>query len=101
MNPKQNDYQVLKRYMYAMKDFSERIDGNGVNGMIADAHQAAYDSLPLSDRRWVEAASKRLQSKCKNLGEKGALEVLATLGQLIVSTGQGGEVSAMEVTDAA
>jgi hypothetical protein len=83
MNPKQTDYQVLKRYLYAMKDYSERIDGNGVNGIIADSCQAAFDGLSFEDKAWIDAQCQRLQARCKNLGKVGALELLATLGQLI------------------
>jgi len=90
MNPKNNDWQTLKRYMYAMKDYSDRINGAGVNGLIADSCQAAYDSLGPEDKANIDAACQVLINNCRKLGKQGALEVLATLGQLV--TVQDGEM---------
>jgi len=87
-----NDYQVLKKYLYALSSYSDRATGGEVNNLIRDVHRLALESLDEKDRMWIEAESLELQSKVKNLGEVGALEVLATLGQLV--TVQDGEMEA-------
>jgi hypothetical protein len=73
-------YRSLKRFLYAVPEFSKRINRNEVNTMIQDACEDAYNDLDCIQKGYVRDAKNLLVANVKELGEKGALELLAALG---------------------
>ena len=77
------EYQALKRFLYAAKDYTSRIDGAQANAMIYDSCEAAYEKLGDADTRHIDEAVDDLMHRMRNqrsFGRKAALELLAAIG---------------------
>jgi hypothetical protein len=77
------DYQQLKRLVFSLKDYSERINGAEANQMVQDACQDAFEGLDDQQRAHVDTACKLIQANVHRLGDKGTLELIAALGDFI------------------
>ena len=86
-----SDYQMMKRMLFAAKDYTDRIDGAEVNGMIQDACGDALTELEDDERTHVLDAAETVKANCNRLGDKGALELLAALGDYLNHNGNGGK----------
>ena len=86
-----NQLQLYKRLLFGAAMVSNRTDMNEVNQMISDANRAAYDSLDDADRVHVKSAVEMLKANTsKGLGDAGALELIAALGDYLNHNGNGG-----------
>jgi len=86
------EYQVLKRFLYNVKDYTDRINTAQANGMIQDACEHVYDNdLDVRERRDIRAAKTMLVDNVHNLGERGALELLAAIGDYMNHNGNGAD----------
>ena len=73
-----------KQRLYAIKDVSRDLNGTMVNGMIADANRAAYDSLDDADRAHIRDAVSLLQANIEPpFGDAMALELLSAVAQVM------------------
>jgi hypothetical protein len=77
------EYQTMKRLLFARKDFDPNLGTNGVNRIIHDSCQAALDRTEGLERDYLLASLETLKTKCKQMGDLGALELLATLGNVL------------------
>jgi hypothetical protein len=77
------EYQVMKRLMFARKDFDPQLKGHTVNVMIWNACDRAFTKLDDHQRELVTMQSNRLVKKCHGLGAGGSLELLAAIGDVI------------------
>ena len=80
---KRNEMQDLKRLLFATAEVSPATSMSEVNGIIADANKAAYDSLDNGDKKHILKAMDALQSNARRLGDAGALEVLSAIAQVM------------------
>ena len=69
--------------MYYVKDISPRINGAEVNSMITDACEAAYQDTDVIDRRHLRREVEMLITNIPGLGRRGALELLAAVGDCL------------------
>ena len=79
------EYQSLKKYLYARKDFDPALDGTQVNAIIQDSAQDALDELCDTDRLHVIEACDTLQKRIDkhSFGDKSAYELLAAVGDAL------------------
>jgi hypothetical protein len=83
--------QVLKRFLYNVKDYTDRINAAQANTMIQDACEDVYrGDLDVTQKRHIRQCKDLLIDNVKNLGERGALELLAALGDYMNHNGNGG-----------
>ena len=82
MTRRPTEYQVMKRVLFAQKEYNEDFDGHDANQMIRQSCQEAYEKLDDKDREHIDHNIGRLTSKIKGLSENGALELLAAIGNL-------------------
>lgn len=71
-----------KRFLFAIKDVSDDIDGNDANAMVYQSCVDALDELDDDDRARVEREAKHLMDCVPRLGYKGALEILASVAEM-------------------
>ena len=72
-------YQMLKRILTFCKQYNADLNGAVVNGMIADACQEALDDMDYKQQMVIKAHKASLQKNIHNMGDKGALELLAAI----------------------
>jgi len=79
------EYQFLKRYLFARKDFDPDLDGTQVNIIIQGTAQNALDELSDTDRLHVIEACDTLQRRIDkhSFGDKSAYELLAAVGDAL------------------
>jgi hypothetical protein len=71
----------MKRLLMHKRD-DGKIHGNVVMGMIQDACNDAYYDLDVVERRYINQCRKKLM-KIKGIGDGGALELLAAVGDAL------------------
>ena len=76
------EYQIMKRVLFAQKEYNEDFDGHDANNMIRQSCRDAYDKLDDKDKPYIDAAVLKLTDKCRWMSENGALELLAAIGNL-------------------
>lgn len=75
------EYQALKRLLFARKELDPNLSGHDVNQLIQDSSVDVYENqLDAIERQYVMNAKNRLINRVPDLGIKGALEVLAVVG---------------------
>lgn len=80
----QNQLQVLKRLLCWRAENTNSMNMTQVNGMIADANRAAYDSLDDADRAHIRDAVSLLQANIEPpFGDAMALELLSAVAQVM------------------
>ena len=79
------EYQLMKKYLYARKDFDPDLDGTQVNAIIQDSAQDAFDRLCDTDRLHVIEACDTLQKRIDkhSFGDKSAYELLVAVGDAL------------------
>jgi len=77
------EYQELKRFLFNVKDISPRINGAEVNRMITDACEDAYQDTDIVERRRLRREVETLITNVPGLGRRGALELLAAVGDYL------------------
>lgn len=82
MTRRPTEYQVMKRVLFAQKEYNEDFDGHDANQMIRQSCRDAYEKLDDKDKPYIDAAMLRLTGKYKGMSENGALEILAAIGNL-------------------
>ena len=82
MTRRPTKYQVMKRVLFAQKEYNEDFDGHDANQMIRQSCREAYEKLDDKDREHIDHNIGRLTSKIKNLSDNCALELLAAIGNL-------------------
>jgi len=75
-----SEYQQLKRFIFAAREYTDRLTGIEANALVQDACEDAYKKLDSQQHRHVSQAKDMLVTHVRNLGDKGALELLAALG---------------------
>jgi len=88
---KRTEYQELKRYLFAVKDYTNRLTAIDANSMIQDACVDALDKMDEAERMVIERQCRWLVDNAKDsgqrLGERGALETLAAIGDYLNGCG--------------
>ena len=77
------ELSTLKRLLCWRAENTNSMNMTQVNALIADANRDAHDSLDDDDKRNVNRAVQMLQANIRGLGDNGALELLAALGQVL------------------
>ena len=77
------ELSTLRRLLCWRAENTNSMNMTQVNALIADANRDAYDSLDDDDKRNVNRAVQMLQANIRGLGDNGALELLAALGQVM------------------
>jgi uncharacterized LabA/DUF88 family protein len=65
------------------KEYTDRLNGTQANAMIQDACVTAYAGMEDKPQRHIKDASNMIQAHVHNIGDKGALELIAALGDLM------------------
>lgn len=78
-----SEYRDLKRFLFAAKEYSDRLTGIEANALVQDSCEAAYRDLDRKQHRHVSQAKDMLVTHVRNLGDKGALELIAALGDYL------------------
>jgi hypothetical protein len=76
----------MKRILAVHKDH-KHLHGNQVNDMIWESCLSAVDKLTDRERDYILAEGAELETQCKRLGEKGSLELLAAVGDILNKKG--------------
>ena len=77
------ELQQLKRLVFSLKDYSDRINGAEANQMVQGACFDAFEGLEDDERRVILSAVQDLKDEYPKLGDKGALELIAAMGDFI------------------
>jgi hypothetical protein len=86
MTHRPTEYQAAKRILMNQRD-DGKIHGNVVMGMIQDACNDAYYDLDVVERRYINQSCKKLM-EIKGIGDGGALELLAAVGDALNNNGR-------------
>lgn len=78
MTHRPTEYKAMKRILMHQRD-NGKLHGNVVVGIIQDACLDAYDDLDIVEKRYLNK-NKRILMQTKNIGDGGALELLAAIG---------------------
>jgi hypothetical protein len=77
------EYAVIKRLLFARAEYDPCFNLGTANNMITEACVSAFDGLDVTDRRHISEASQSLRDHASNLGEKGALILLAAVAPYV------------------
>ena len=80
-----SEFQMLKRLLFNLKDYSERIDGAEANKMVQEACFEAFDALDEEEQAQIRQVCETIQVQVGRISEKGTLELLAALGDFIAN----------------
>jgi hypothetical protein len=75
------EYQAAKQLLMRERD-DGRIHGNVVMSMIQETCTDAYNDLDVIERRYINKCKNKLM-KIKGIGDGGALELLAAVGDAL------------------
>jgi hypothetical protein len=77
------NFNEVKRFIYAVKDFDPNMDGNDANTMIYESCSEALEKLSIKQRAIVDLEVQKLQMRVEKKGQtlsyNGALEILASV----------------------
>ena len=79
---------VTKNRLFHVAHRGDGFNTGDANVMISDANSEAYDKLSMEDRGYLNAQKDRLIREIPNLGEVGALELLAAIGAALNEFGE-------------
>ena len=74
------EYQAMKRLLFDMRKSSSEVSSYSINAMIQGTCNRAYNGLEAREKQHVKKAKYALVDNVKHLGERGALELLAAIG---------------------
>lgn len=80
INKDELTYGECKKRIFKMTENNDEFDGNQANVMILEASGRALDSLDDDDYHEIKEAQAYLVDEVKKLGEKTALELIASVG---------------------
>jgi hypothetical protein len=75
------EYQAAKRLLMRKRDNGE-LHGNVAVSIIQEACTDAYNDLDVTERRYINKCKNKLM-KIKGIGDGGALELLAAVGDAL------------------
>jgi hypothetical protein len=81
MTYRPTEYQAMKKILTDQRD-NGRIHGNVVMSMIQETCTDAYNDLDVTERRYINKCKNKLM-KIKGIGDGGALELLAAVGDAL------------------
>jgi hypothetical protein len=81
MTYRPTEYQAAKRLLMRKRD-DGRIHGNVAVSIIQEACTDAYNDLDVTERRYINKCKNKLM-KIKGIGDGGALELLAAIGDAL------------------
>ena len=82
----QSDMKLMKRLLFARKDYDPQFSGADANRMIHDACISARDKLDDDTRHEIDKVASNLevklkQRKAREIGEKEILELLSAIAE--------------------
>ena len=84
----QSDMKLMKRLLFARKDYDPQFTGADANRMIHDACMDARDKLAPDDRHELDFVANQFEArlkerKAREIGEKGILELLSAIAEYL------------------
>jgi hypothetical protein len=76
------NFNEVKRFVGAVKDYDPNMDGNDANTMIYNSCSEALEKLDPDQQKIVRREAQQLMDHYKKLSFNGALEVLASVAHL-------------------
>lgn len=82
----QSDMKLMKRLLFARKDYDPQFTGADANRMIHDACISARDKLDDDTRNELDFVANQFEArlkerKAREIGEKGILELLSAIAE--------------------